>query len=195
MVIYYTQIFSVFIAYLIGSIPSGFLIARFRGITDIRSHGSGNIGATNVARALGLHYFFLVFFIDFIKAYAYVNLLMLYDIHEAISILSALALLVGNTCSIFLRFSGGKGVSTSFGIVYAFNPFLFLFLLLSWFIILIKTKKAAVASIVALLSLLPASLFIAQSSYPMFALWSSMVLLVIWKHRKNIEFHHITLHT
>ena len=60
-------------AYLIGSIPTGYIIARLKGIKDIRQHGSGNIGATNVSRVLGIQYFFLIFFLDVAKAFLFMH--------------------------------------------------------------------------------------------------------------------------
>src|SRR5581483_8545951 len=107
--------------YLIGAIPCGYLIARACGINDIRNHGSGNTGATNVGRILGLKYFFLIFFLDCLKAYAVLAVLAHYGFEQSDLIIPALALLVGNAFPLFLRFRGGKGVATSVGILAAIN--------------------------------------------------------------------------
>src|SRR5690348_15473304 len=102
-------------AYLVGAIPTGYLIAKLKGITDIRQHGSGNIGATNVSRILGKHYFFLIFFLDAGKAYLFIHALKAHFSFNYLCIFASIVL-VGNGYSIFLRGSGGKGVATLFGL-------------------------------------------------------------------------------
>ena len=98
------------LAYLIGAIPTGYLIARLKGVRDIRQHGSGNIGATNVSRLLGIHYFFIIFFLDAGKAFLFMNTIKPYFPIDYLYFFAGI-LLLGNTCSLFLRFRGGKGVA------------------------------------------------------------------------------------
>jgi acyl phosphate:glycerol-3-phosphate acyltransferase len=140
-------------AYLIGSIPTGFLVAKLAGIADIRKHGSGNIGATNVARILGLHGFFIVLCIDALKAYGYVSLMQHLGAQEQCLAAIALLLLCGNIYSVFLEFRGGKGVATSVGIVAVLMPGVFLYILAIWFLILALTKTVGIASVVGSISL------------------------------------------
>ena len=113
-------------AYLVGSIPTGYLIAKLAGIADIRSHGSGNIGATNVARLIGIHGFFLVLCIDALKAYAYLRYMQTITSQDVYLCAIALLILSGNIHSLFLGFRGGKGVATSIGIAAALMPGLFI---------------------------------------------------------------------
>lgn len=101
-----TNIIGLIGAYLVGSIPTGYLIAQWAGIADIRKHGSGNIGATNVARLLGVHFFFIVFFIDALKAYCYLRYMQSMTSDVLVHALIAIALLLGNIFSCFLEFRG-----------------------------------------------------------------------------------------
>jgi glycerol-3-phosphate acyltransferase PlsY len=148
---FFTLIFGL-LAYLIGAIPTGYLIARLNGIADIRAHGSGNIGATNVARFLGKHYFFIIFLLDAGKAFLFMHLIQPYFDFNYLC-LSAGVLLFGNGYSIFLNGSGGKGVATLCGLVAALAPATILPLLTIWVLILFLTKTVGIASIGAALCL------------------------------------------
>jgi len=143
-----SNIITVIGAYLVGSIPTGYLIAKWAGIADIRNHGSGNIGATNVARMLGIHFFFVVFFIDACKAYLYLRFVQSMTHHARFHALIAIALLLGNVCSIFLGFRGGKGVATSIGIMAALMPALFGYVFGVWLIAFALTKTVGIASVI-----------------------------------------------
>lgn len=174
-------------AYLIGSLPSGYWIARARGIDDIRAIGSGNIGATNVARALGIKYFFLVFFCDFFKAYSYLRALSLFGHSELVLIVASAALLIGNAASIFLQFKGGKGVATSFGITLVFYPQLVLVVFSIWLFMLFCIRNVGIASVVSLIAL-P---FIANNMFHvdgyLFLFLLFMSIFGLWLHRDNIK--------
>src|SRR5215467_4882779 len=98
-------------SYLVGSIPTGLLIARARGI-DIRSVGSGNIGATNVARALGKKVGLLVLFLDALKGFLPTFAATRTDFSDAVVAAVGLAAIVGHVLPVWLRFRGGKGVAT-----------------------------------------------------------------------------------
>src|SRR5436190_22909736 len=75
MLVNFSVIITAVVAYLIGAIPTGYIIAQLKGIADIRKYGSGNIGATNVSRALGVSYFFIVFFLDAGKSFLFIYLI------------------------------------------------------------------------------------------------------------------------
>ena len=112
------------IAYVIGSIPFGLVVGKWRGI-DVRAAGSGNIGATNVGRLLGKRYFFLVFFLDLLKSFIPMAIAsaIVHRIPEAnrdwrlylLWLLVGFAAVLGHMFSLFLRFKGGKGVASSAG--------------------------------------------------------------------------------
>jgi glycerol-3-phosphate acyltransferase PlsY len=181
------ELLIVVVAYLIGSIPSGYLIARYRGISDIRSHGSGNIGATNVARSLGAQYFFIVFFCDCFKAFAFLRFMIFNQASQLFLLVAALAVLIGNAASVFLQFRGGKGVATSFGILLALAPQLVFILFALWVLVLLLTKTAGIASIITLIALPIISWFIPISGLLM-SLIVIMSCLGLWLHRDNIKY-------
>jgi acyl-phosphate glycerol 3-phosphate acyltransferase len=110
--------------YLIGSIPFGMLVTWLVRGVDIRTVGSGNIGATNVGRLLGFRYFVLVFLLDGLKGFApaYLAARLMGPTWPSVPVLSALAAILGHTFPIYLRLRGGKGVATSLGAVFALDP-------------------------------------------------------------------------
>ena len=107
-------------AYLIGSIPFGYLIGRMRGV-DVRTVGSKNIGATNVYRTVGHKWGFLAFFCDFLKGFlpAFLALRLASSVNENLPICVGLACVIGHTLTVFMKFKGGKGVATAFGMMVA----------------------------------------------------------------------------
>lgn len=180
----FTVIAVAFLAYLIGAIPTGYIIARFKGVQDIRKHGSGNIGATNVSRLLGLPYFFLIFFLDAGKAF-----LFLYCVAPYFPIAScyffACMLLVGNGYSPILSGSGGKGVATLFGLVAAVCPVAVILLLGAWLLVLLLTRTVGISSVIAVCSLPIYAFFI--HNYALCSFFCFAALWIIWTHRSNIR--------
>jgi glycerol-3-phosphate acyltransferase PlsY len=173
-------------AYLVGAIPTGYLLARIAGIADIRAHGSGNIGATNVSRILGLKYFFLVFFIDGAKAFLFLKLLAFFGVSDVCRAIAACVVLLGNGFSLFLHFSGGKGVATAVGIFAAFSPLLVLLVFIPWGILLLFTKTMGVASVGAALSLPFFSLLMCEGGL-IFFLAIFVALWVLLRHTRNMR--------
>lgn len=171
------------IAYCIGAIPTGYIIARLKGITDIRAHGSGNIGATNVSRILGLHYFFLIFLLDAGKAFLFIYALSPYFSHEYIYLFASIVLF-GNGCSLFLRGSGGKGGATLCGLFAAINMYI-TGLLLIWIALVAITRTVGIASVITA-ALLPAFAYTFYDT-PLFLFSLFSALWVIGTHRSNIN--------
>lgn len=144
-------------AYLVGSIPFGLLLGLAKGV-DIRKHGSGNIGATNAGRVLGLRYFFYAFCLDFLKGLLPVLcsdlLSRRWHAPAYLPLLTAAAAICGHLFPIYLRFRGGKGVATSFGAVLGIWPVFtlaglaaglaFLVVFLTWRIISVASLAATV---------------------------------------------------
>ncbi len=147
---------SVFIgAYLIGSIPFGFIIGRLNGI-DIRKHGSGNIGATNILRTLGKQWGIPCFALDFIKGLAPVLIVkylvssnIITDSSMIAPVLAAMGTVVGHIYTIFLKFKGGKGIATSAGCLIALAPYPLLIALIVWIIIFYSSRYVSLASVAA----------------------------------------------
>ena len=172
------------LSYLIGSIPTGYLITRFFAGVDVRLHGSGNIGATNVARVLGSKFFFfLVMLLDACKSFLVLQFVQSQTSSEQIIMFCALAVLVGNCYSIFLRGDGGKGGATLFGIACAVSSLLGAWFFTVWFVVYIISKINAVATLVASCSL-P---FIAWyfNLYPLLFVCASILVCV--RHKDNIR--------
>lgn len=173
-------------SYGVGAIPTGFLLARVLGISDIRAHGSGNIGATNVARLLGIHYFLPVFCIDAGKAYAFLWLVALLTDYNMLLLLSAaVLLLIGNSYSIFLQGSGGKGVATAIGIVLFLNPLAVIVTTIAWVIGMLITQTVGISSVIAAI-VLPVYIFCVTHEKTLFFLMLFIAAWVVWRHRSNI---------
>ena len=107
-------------AYLVGGVPFGFLIGKLRGV-DVRTVGSKNIGATNVYRTVGHKWGFLAFFCDFLKGFlpAFFALRFASSVNANIPVCVGLACVIGHTLTVFMKFRGGKGVATAFGMMVA----------------------------------------------------------------------------
>lgn len=183
--------------YLLGSCPNGFLISRARGL-DIRQHGSGNIGATNVLRVLGKKWGYLVFFLDALKGFlaVWIGFLLTRGMFphvpsDVAGIVSGLFCILGHTFPVWLRFRGGKGVATSAGVLLGLMPLAVFSVLIVWLILFYVTRYVSVASVFAAAAL-PAFVFFYLSAH---ALTGRMLLpfsiliagVVIWRHRSNIR--------
>src|SRR5581483_1418610 len=171
------------VAYLIGAIPTGYIVARLKGIRDIRQHGSGNICATNVSRLFGIHYFFLIFFLDAGKAFLYMYAIKPYFPMDYLYFFAGI-LLFGNTRSIFLHGSGGKGVATLCGLLGALNMPALGVLLAMWCVSMAIIKTVGISSIIAI-SCLPLYGLMVHDHF--FFLFSCITALwIVWLHKSNI---------
>ncbi len=176
-------------AYLVGAVPSGYIIFRYISSRDIRQYGSGNIGATNIARLLGVKYFFLVLAIDCFKAYGYLVLFHMFGLSPLGLVLCAYALLIGNTCSIFLNWSGGKGVATMVGIVLALHPLLLITFILTWLFVLWYVRLVGIASVITAI-MVPWYALLLTDLYG-FVVIASLAAWVLWRHRENIRLFYV----
>jgi glycerol-3-phosphate acyltransferase PlsY len=175
-------------AYFIGSIPTGYLWARAKGV-DIRSVGSGNIGATNVFRILGKGPGIAVLLIDALKGYLPAKYLLIGATlanQEYHSIVAGLFAVIGHNYTCWLRFKGGKGIATSAGVLTAWVPLALLITLGSWIMIFAVSRYVSLASILAALVLPVAVLATGQPGY-MIGIASLLSALAIYKHRGNLQ--------
>ncbi len=178
------SILMVLCAYLVGAIPTGYLIAQLKGITDIRKHGSGNIGATNVSRVLGKHYFVIILLLDAGKAYLFMHAIKHYFDFNYLCIFASI-LLLGNGCSIFLRGSGGKGGATLAGLLLALHAPTVIILFGIWLLLVLIIHTVGIASVATALYL-PICGYTNQNSA--FLLFSQFATLwIIYTHRSNIQ--------
>jgi glycerol-3-phosphate acyltransferase PlsY len=184
------------VSYLIGSIPSGYLAGRIAGI-DIRKVGSGNIGATNVTRALGKRYGYPVFIADFSKGLGSVLLARFASQHyfavnaELLEIVAGAFCVLGNAFPIWLRFRGGKGVATSAGMLFGLMPVAALVSIAVWLVTFQVTRYVSVASITAAMTL-PVTVsvlmhFMKTNSPLTLYVSSALAAIVVLRHRSNLS--------
>jgi len=180
-------------SYLVGAIPASFIAGKMvRGI-DLREHGSGNLGAANTFRVLGRRAAVPVLLFDIGKGFVAVWYLSALGGEGILfSLLAAVAVVLGHNYSVFVRFSGGKGVGTTAGAFLALAPYAVLFCVLIWVITLLVTRIVSLASMVAAL-LLPAAVYLSNRFLGAGTHGSVLILsiivaaLVIYKHRPNIQ--------
>jgi glycerol-3-phosphate acyltransferase PlsY len=184
---------SVAIAYLAGSIPNGLLIARLKGI-DIRTVGSGNIGATNVMRSVGKPWGIATFVLDALKGFLPAACLpALVDAGSAApaelpAVLCGAAAILGHNFPVYLRFKGGKGIATSAGVLLAIAPAAMAAGLAAWLLLFYTTRYVAVASIGAAIAVPVAAWWLYASGGALVPSALTLLgLLAIWRHRSNIQ--------
>jgi acyl phosphate:glycerol-3-phosphate acyltransferase len=184
-------------AYLLGSVPSGWVVMKVYRNQDVRKLGSGNIGAANVFRAGGPGAFAATLIADGLKGFIPVMLGILLGLGDQELALAAigLAAVLGHTWSIYLGFRGGKGVATSGGVLLALAPVALVLAGLSWFLVVRLTRLASLSSLIAVavgfLSLITLHLAGWQAWRPVgwwvVILGVALVGLVLYRHRHNIE--------
>lgn len=171
-------------AYLVGSIPVGYLIARWCGVADLRQHGSGTIGATNVARVLGKQFFIVIFLLDAGKAAGYLLLMQFLRQQEYVVLFAALFLVIGNIFSCFLRGNGGKGVATAVGIFAVLQPLMIPCVVVPFLMVLVVTHAVGVASVVGLCALPFCVYCMSSASVTLLAL--AISFLALYAHRAHV---------
>jgi glycerol-3-phosphate acyltransferase PlsY len=172
-------------AYLLGSIPTGFLLGSFSGI-DIRKTGSGNVGATNVARVVGKKQGVITLLVDVAKGFIPVLIASRLGFDLTVTGLVALAALVGHLYPVFLKFQGGKGVATALGIFLAAAPLASLALVVVFAVVMLAWRWVSLASMVAA-GAAPLVLLIFSYPSPLVVLGLMIALLIIFRHRENIR--------
>lgn len=182
-------------AYLLGSIPTGFLVARTRGV-DIRTVGSKNMGATNVFRVLGKGPGILVLLVDALKGWGAIALSR-YLVHsyfpsdgglnESIaSIVAGLFSILGHIYTCWLKFQGGKGIATSAGVMVALVPWALLVSLITWLTAFGTTRYVSIASVTAS-AVLPIATWFTTHDRMLTVVVSLVAALAIYKHKTNLQ--------
>lgn len=184
----YILIFAV-VAYLIGSIPTGYLIVKAKTGQDIRTIGSGSTGATNVKRVLGKKWFFTVMVLDAIKGMVPVLIakyLTFGDSLGLVAVVSAVMVIIGHSKPLFLGFKGGKSVASGIGTIYALNFYVGLILTVVWSIITYFTKYVSVGSIIVLICA-PFLMYFLKNpiGYTVYA--TIAAIYIVYLHRENIK--------
>ena len=173
--------------YLLGSIPFGYLIGRSYGV-DIRTKGSGNIGAANILRVIGKKPAAVTLLLDAVKGFlptVLVRQVFLLPSNWVITV--GLAAIIGHTFPVFLKFKGGKGVATSLGVLIGLSPLTAFFILLVWLAIFAASRIVSLASLAAALSLPPLLWHLANRQPAFLSFGVLITVLVFLAHRKNIK--------
>lgn len=193
-------------AYLLGSIPTGYLAGRARGV-DIRTVGSGNMGATNVFRTLGKTAGAIVLVVDGLKGYAACAFLppLIFnwlaphfsglaprfqaepvELQIRFNVAAGVFAVLGHNFTCWLKFKGGKGIATSAGVFFALAPLAVVIALGAWIIVFALSRYVSVASIAAAVAL-PATVWLTPNSLTLRIVTTALGLLAIAKHKSNIE--------
>lgn len=174
----------IILAYLIGSIPSGLIVGNLAKGIDIREHGSGNLGATNAFRTLGVKAGSVVIAGDILKGTLATALpfLMHVDIHP---LLAGVFAVLGHVFPIFAKFKGGKAVATSGGVLLFYAPLLFITMVAVFFIFLYLTKFVSLSSMLTGIYTVIYSFFV-HDTYLLIVV-TLLTIFVIYRHRANIK--------
>ncbi|KUK56404.1 MAG: Glycerol-3-phosphate acyltransferase [Atribacteria bacterium 34_128] len=173
--------------YLLGSIPFGYIVGKLFKKVDIREFGSGNIGATNAFRILGPWLASLVLIGDIGKGIFSIYLLRFLNIDNLLILtIAGLAVICGHDWSLFLGFKGGKGIATTFGVVFALNPTISVLAVIVWGIVIVTTRYASLSSICAVISIFVFTILFKQPYE--YIIFSAIILILgIFKHKENIK--------
>lgn len=173
------------LSYLLGSIPAGLLVGSSAGV-DVRSTGSGNIGATNVARTLGWKKGLVTLFADVAKGFLPVLVAYRMELGDAAAASAGLAAFAGHLYPVFLRFKGGKGVATAAGVYLAAMPLGLVVVLGVFVLVVLASRQVSPASMAAGVA---APVVAWAAPYPAETVWLSLIIgiLVVVRHRENIR--------
>lgn len=187
-------VLALWVSYFLGAIPTAYIAGRLLKDIDIRKHGSGNVGATNVFRVLGKWPGVVVLALDILKGVVAVTLIGdifgLNQVWHRVSL--ALVVVAGHNWTVFLDFKGGKGIATSLGVliglaikIAVIRPVL-LFTLLVWLAVFLSTGFVSLASIVAAV-FLPIIMALTSQTFPLVVLGVIFCVFVVVRHRPNIK--------
>ena len=175
------------ICYLLGSLPFGYIVGKLFKKIDIREFGSGNIGATNAFRILGPSLASLVVMGDIGKGILSIYLLKYLNIDSSLILtIAGLAVICGHDWSLFLGFKGGKGIATTFGVVFALNPIISILAVMVWGVVLIISRYASLSSICAIISIFVFTILFKQP-YEYIGFSAIIIILGIFNHKENIK--------
>lgn len=182
----------VILSYLIGAIPTAYIITRVLSGKDIRKIGSGNVGATNALRVLGKLPGIIVLAVDILKGLAAVTILAAFISSkitlpiESTKALFGLFAVTGHIFNVFLKFKGGKGVATSAGVMLGIAPPALLIGALFFITIVVVTKYVSLGSIVSSV-IIPFFLLWTKSHYSYVVLSAILCVIIVAKHKSNIK--------
>lgn len=174
------------IAYLLGSVPFGLLVARAMGGADPRSVGSGNIGATNVRRSAGKKAGVITLLLDLFKGFAPVYVAWYMGAGSFVLSLVIFCAVIGHVYPVFTRFKGGKGVATACGAFFAVSPAAAVLVVLSFVLVVAFKRYVSLGSIIGT-ALMPVFLFLMPGAKHFTVVGILVAVVVIARHRENIK--------
>lgn len=174
------------LSYLLGSVPFGVVFAKIKNV-DLKSVGSGNIGATNVGRALGWKFAVMTFILDALKGFIPAFLGKIFWDSVGFGVIAGLLSFYGHIFSIFLKFSGGKGVATAFGAIMGISPLIGAIFFGVWIIAVVTTRISAVGALSAALFAILISFLWKTSHREENLMWIIMGVTIYITHRDNIK--------
>ncbi len=182
------QILSIIASYLIGAVPFGLLFTRLFSGVDVRDVGSGNIGATNVLRAAGKKAAILTLLADALKGFLPVFIIRLLFNDDVTTALSGVAAILGHNFPVYLKFKGGKGVATSFGVVLAVAPWTGLICLIAWLAAALIWQYSSLSALIAFACYPLVTVFVFAPPAKAYGALSLFVFgMIYYRHRENIK--------
>src|SRR5690625_666106 len=175
----------VLLAYLLGSIPSALIVGKIGFKLDIREHGSGNLGATNTFRVLGVKAGAIVTLADILKGTIATAIPLLVFDSEMSALIIGLFSVIGHTYPLFANFKGGKAVATSGGIILGVSPLLFIIMVASFLITLYISKYVSLSSMITGFVSIIATLF--MKNILLLVMVSILTVFVLYRHKENIK--------
>ncbi len=177
-------------AYVIGSIPTGYIIVKLAKNQDIREIGSGSTGATNVKRVMGKKWFFMTLLLDALKGAVPVILAKIFATvftnSGLLPVLAAAAVILGHSKSIFLKFTGGKSVASGVGTILALNLPAGLIIAVVWAVVTYLSKYVSLGSILAL-AMSPFIMYLLDGHIAYTGYCALGAVYIVWLHRSNIR--------
>jgi len=175
----------VLFAYLLGSVPTGYILGSLAGV-DVRKAGSGNVGATNVARVVGKRHGIFTLVADIAKGFVPVVIALNLGLTSTTTALVGVAAFLGHLYPIFLRFRGGKGVATALGVYLGLAPWVTLVLMPIFVLVILATRVVSLSSMVAAASA-PIVFWLFTSSPILTGTSVFIALMIVLRHRGNIQ--------
>jgi len=173
------------LAYLLGSIPSALIVGKIGYNLDIREHGSGNLGATNTFRVLGIKAGAIVTLADILKGTIATVIPLLVLDSDVSALIIGLFAVIGHTYPLFAKFSGGKAVATSSGIILGVSPLLFIIMIASFLITLYISKYVSLSSMIT--GIISIVVTIIMKSIVLLVMVSLLTIFVFYRHKENIR--------
>jgi glycerol-3-phosphate acyltransferase PlsY len=184
----FIQILAIFLSYLLGAVPFGILFSKLFSDVDVRTVGSGNIGATNVLRAAGKKAAILTLLADALKGLLPVLAVNTLFQNDAVTALSGTAAVLGHVFPVYLKFKGGKGVATSYGVVLAVAPWTCLACLIVWGLVAFIWRYSSLAALISFVCYPALTFFSGSNPSKPYGLLSLFIFgMLYYRHRENIS--------